>query len=115
MSECVLCEQQITNPLSPERLVEQMKAWLIDESPELIDEMEERAEELLNSPTSNDFCIITKNPMGVCAYCFTEHMFRWLLMKRPTQRIVEEYLTYFSFDVSRKGYIHEAEKRGYSY
>lgn len=116
MGACVLCEQQITNPLSPERLAEQMKAWLQDSNPQLLDSFEDKSREIMTDLEGHeDFCIVTGKGMSVCAYCFTEHVFRWLLSLKPSQEMVEQYLTYFNFDVSRKGYIDHAIKLGYAY
>ncbi len=115
MGECVLCEQQITNPLSSGRLAEQMKTWLMETKPELIQVMEKKAEEVLDGTTGDSFCVVTGRKMNLCAYCFTKHIFDWLLSTKPSQDMVDQYLTYFSFDVSRKGYIQTAEKAGYFY
>ena len=115
MGACVLCEQQITNPLSPERLAEQMKVWLYESKPDLVKDFEDKSREILTHDSGDDFCIVTGKRMCLCAYCFTEHIFSWLLSKKPTQELVEQYLTYFNFDVSRKGYIEKAERLGYAY
>ena len=111
MGACVLCEQQITNPLSPERLIEQMKTWLWDERRDLIRGLEAAADELLDS-NGDDVCIVTGNKMKVCVYCFTEHIFKWLLSQNVEPEVLEEYITYFNFDEGRLGYWHTANAMG---
>lgn len=111
MGECVLCEQQITNPLSPERLVEQMKTWLFETRVDLIEGLEKQAAELIDGSGDN-FCVVTGNRMKVCVYCFTEHIFKWLVVQSVGRELLQQFIQYFNFDESRHGYWVLAEKLG---
>lgn len=114
MGACVLCEQQITNPLSPERLIEQMETWLTEKRPDLIRGLKAKADELLDENINNDqeICIVTGKKMKVCVYCFTEHIFKWLLSQKPGLALMKQYMTYFNFDESRHGYWQTAYELG---
>ena len=114
MGECVLCKQQITNPLSPERLTEQMETWLQEERPDLVRGLKARADELMDRNKENfeDICIVTGKKMKVCVYCFTEHIFKWLLAQKPGPAVLRQFITYFNFDEGRHGYWQTAYELG---
>ena len=115
MGACVICGDHITNPLSPQRLQLQMQVWLAQTSPQLIAPVVKRATELVTPlKHANDRCIITGKAMNVCAYCFTEHVYNWLVETNQPQELVSEYLTYFNFDGEKLGYWQDALARGYA-
>jgi hypothetical protein len=106
--------QQITNPLCPERLVEQMRTWLRDEHEDLIKGLEVASDEVLPCEhAGDDFCIVTGNKMSICVYCYTEHIFNWLLSTNPDKELLNEFMTYFNFDEGRRGYWRVADKLGF--
>ena len=113
MGACVLCKEQITNPLGPQRLTEEMTTWLAESRPELITEFKEDATTFLNRKifTPNDYCIIKGKPMNVCAYCFTEHVFHWLEEQQADAPLMKEYITFFDFDITKQGYVKEYEEK----
>ncbi len=110
MGACVLCEQQITNPICPERLESQMKTWLLETKPELIEELEEESRVFSKCADSEDVCIITKRHMNVCVYCYTEHIFNWLKQTNADKETLSEFMQYFNFDLGWKGYYEEAQR-----
>jgi hypothetical protein len=104
MGACVLCEEQITTPLGPQRLGEQIATWINETNPTLADEFTNVSNELLESKQyGDDVCIINKCPMRVCAYCYTEHIFSWLLSTKPSWETIREFLIYFDYDTSKFG------------
>jgi len=113
MGACVLCEQQITNPICPERLESQMKTWLVETRPELIELLEEESKVFMPCTDSDDVCIITKARMNVCVYCYTEHIFNWLRSLKVDKTVMQEFMQYFDFDLGRKGYYEYAEALGF--
>ena len=112
MGACVTCGQQITNPLCPERLAEQMKTWLAETKPELISALDNRTEDFLDKPSGRDTCIVTGKKMDVCPYCYTEHIFDWLTSLNLNSELITQYLTFFHFDEGRLGYWQRAEQLG---
>lgn len=112
MGACVVCKEQITNPLSPERLAEQMKTWLMESKPELINGLDKKTDELLPCSHEDDFCIVTGKRMSICPYCYTEHIFNWLRSIKLEAKLMTEFLTYFHFDGAKLGYWQKAEALG---
>ncbi|MCF7866499.1 hypothetical protein K9M18_03650 [Candidatus Woesearchaeota archaeon] len=112
MGACVTCGQQITNPLCPERLAEQMSVWLAETKPELMVALNNKTEDFLNRPSGDDFCVVTGKRMDICPYCYTEHIFDWLVSLKLGFNILEEYLIFFHFDEGRLGYWKKAEELG---
>ncbi|MCF7871961.1 hypothetical protein K9L97_02910 [Candidatus Woesearchaeota archaeon] len=115
MGACVTCGQQITNPLCPERLAEQMTTWLAESKPELIKALNNKTDEFLSRSYGDDFCIVTGKKMDVCPYCYTEHIFNWLVSLKVSSELLAEYITYFHFDGGRLGYYRKAEQLGAVY
>lgn len=112
MGECVVCRQQITNPLSPERLAEQMSSWLAEVRPELMKGLTDKTEEILPLECGDVNCIVTGRPVSLCTYCYTEHIFNWLISIRAGTDLVAEFITYFHFDGARQGYWRVADELG---
>lgn len=112
MGNCVGCDQQITNPLSPERLAEQMKTWLAETKPNLIKALEDKTEEFLPMHIGEDRCVVTGKRMDVCPYCYTEHIFNWLVSLKLDSSILAEFMTFFHFDEGKLGYYRRAEHMG---
>ncbi len=112
MGACVLCKEQITNPLSPQRLSEGITTWLADSTPELINEFQEEVRSLLDkNVSSNDYCIITGESMDMCVYCFSEHVFHWLEDQQLIAPLMDEYVTFFNFDITGGGYMKKFEEK----
>lgn len=114
MGACVLCKEQITNPLSPERIEEQIASWLIDSQPELVNSFFETSKEIIENNVKNeDFCIVTGKKMNVCTYCYTEHILKWLLTTKPDWKTIKEYFKYFDYDAEKLGYTRDIQALGY--
>lgn len=114
MGACVQCTEQITNPLSPQRLTEQVTTWLGEARPELAKAFAVEADKLIhNTADADDFCIVNRNEMSLCAYCFTEHIFHWLVNQDLTNELMADYVTFFNYDVTDKGYRQVARDLGY--
>ncbi|MCF7799125.1 hypothetical protein K9M74_04430 [Candidatus Woesearchaeota archaeon] len=105
MGACVLCEEQITTPLGPERLGEQIEAWINETDSNMLKSFRKASDELLDvNRFTDDICIVNKTPMHVCAYCYTEHIFKWLLTTKPSWEQVRSFLLHFDYDTSKYGY-----------
>lgn len=114
MGDCVICEEQITNPLGPQRLQEQVATWLHESRPELLSNFFEASQEIMPLEESGeDVCIVKGNKMNICAYCYTEHILKWLLSTKPDWNTIKEYFTYFDYDAEHLGYSRNVEAKGY--
>ncbi len=113
MGTCVLCEEQITTPLGPERLGEEIATWMREAYPAQLDNFRKASDELLFTGNKNglDKCIITHKPMQVCTYCYTEHVFKWLLSTKPSWKILKEFLLHFDYDTSKYGIVIQPEEK----
>ncbi len=106
MGACVLCEEQITTPLGPERLEEQIEAWINETSPDKLDSFRKASDELLSvNNFTTDYCIVDRKPMHICAFCYTEHIFKWLLSTKPDWNTVRQFLLHFDYDTSKYGVV----------
>jgi len=114
MGACVLCEEQITNPLGPQRMEEQIATWLRESKPELLDDFFKTSREIIPlNEVGDDFCIVNGNRMNICPYCYTEHVLKWLLNTNPSWETIKEYFVHFDFDAERLGYTRHVEAKGY--
>jgi len=93
MSECILCDDVITNPVCMECLEKQTKSWLYEVRPKLVDEFKTVASEIPFA-TGNTICILCKHDMSVCPYCYTKHILTWL---KAYPELVEEFKFFFNF------------------
>ena len=102
--ECVMCSEAITNPICPACLQEGVQQWLMEQGQErLADEVNELTRNVFAN-NGDAFCIKCDSVMSLCAYCYTKEVFH-LLSKRP--RLMNEYLTYFNYDLEHEGYSKE--------
>ena len=97
MGACILCEEQITNPLCPERIEEQMSTWLNERQPELITKFFEVSSEIISKNSSFDRCIIKDKSMNICPYCYSQHILHWLLSISPSWDLLKEFFLHFDY------------------
>jgi len=107
MENCVMCEEPITNPLCPGCIQEGMQQWLFEQGQ---DELAHRLRELTRNVFANNgntHCIKCDSLMRLCTYCYSGQVFT-LIKEQP--KLVEQYLTYFNFDLDHQGWEQEARK-----
>ena len=102
-AECVVCDEVITQPLCAPCVTDEMEVWLQEVRPDLVDEMKTVASEMWISRGEMS-CILCKDNMDVCTYCFTLHILNWLQDK---PELVPRFLQYFNFDLHYQGYAKE--------
>lgn len=94
MEECVLCNEVITNPVCMSCVETEMKVWLQERKPDLIEELKTKTFELaLDLGETN--CVLCKNNMSVCTFCYTQHIRSWL---KEYPELLEEFKIFFSFN-----------------
>ena len=104
MQECVLCKENITNPLCPNCISDQVITWLKEVKPEIVEELRQETKKLDLGLFNKNECIKCKGFMDICTYCYTEHVFEWLKKKHTSKNTENEFIKFFHFDLERKGY-----------
>ena len=112
MGECVVCRETVTNPVCPSCLSAEIGAWLEETKPELLERFNEASKEMDLVLFNEETCILCKQGMDVCTYCYTEHIFNWLMREKSGKKLMREFLTYFNYDSGLRGYLFKAEKLG---
>lgn len=77
MSECIVCNQVVTNPVCVDCMEKEVEVWLFENRPDLISKLKDKTFEINFSSGETD-CILCGNPMCICTYCYSEHLFSWL-------------------------------------
>lgn len=107
MQECVLCEEYITNPLCPECICAQVTDWLREFKPELVSGLVLETSKMSLGLFNENSCIKCSGFMDVCTYCYTKHILEWLKTQKVTETRMSEFITFFHFDLEKKGYLSE--------
>ena len=100
---CVACEEEITNPLCPQCLHEEMRQWLLEQGED------RRAATVGSFPVPGNgetTCIKCHAPMAICTYCCTRDA---LPLVRDDRKLLAQYLLYFNFDLGHLGWEQEAQ------
>ena len=95
MHECVVCDEAVTNPICPKCIETEIVTWLHEFRPELIDELREVTDEILTEEGSTQ-CILCKDKMAVCTFCYTQHIKNWL-KNYPLAK--KEFRTFFNYGI----------------
>ncbi len=108
--ECVLCKEAVTNPVCASCLEAQMSIWLNEIKPDLVNKLKEKTNEVSFEFDTVGECILCNKDINLCAYCYTEHIFNWLIDNN--RELAKKFITYFNFDLEHRGYHNKAEKLG---
>lgn len=98
MSECVECREVITNPLCPACLKKAVVQWLAEKDPQQVQAFHS-AHRKLTSGQGTMKCIKCRKPMDICTHCYSAAILTWLRRQPTLQEEVEEYLTFFNFEL----------------
>ncbi|MBC8494695.1 hypothetical protein H8D36_00915 [archaeon] len=102
MSECLICEEVITNPVCTECLQKEMETWLYETRPDLMEELQNRSFELFFD-RGNTNCLVCKTEMSICPYCFTDHIRSWVIEKCP--ELLDKFNIFFNFHYAQESWI----------
>ncbi|MDO8740246.1 MAG: hypothetical protein Q7J54_01585 [Candidatus Woesearchaeota archaeon] len=94
---CILCSEQITQPVCFNCLAKEMACWLDERNKALVPLLIGRASIFKVYKHKAARCIICKGNMNVCAHCFSMEIHDWLNESYPD--IAEEFGEYFNFDL----------------
>jgi hypothetical protein len=92
---CILCHEQVTNPLCPECLGEAIEQWLWESAPERIEGLHNETDTLRHPHGVR--CVRCHARFDVCTYCYTKQIFNWL----KGSKLQLEFLEFFNFDMYR--------------
>ena len=105
-NNCIHCNQVITNPVCPHCLEESINDWLSQKRPALAKEIKAVPKEYITG-IEETHCIFCGRIMNLCSYCYTAEIFEILEKKAP--ELIEEFVTFFNFDLLHEGYIKRTE------
>ena len=115
MTLCIQCDEHITNPIHPDRLMAEVRQWLHQVAPYMLPVFPTIKQSLPKSNLDDvcETCIHEGKKTQVCPYCVTEHVYDWLCdMDAPTG-VIERYLKLFSYDHEHKGFEVRARRYGH--
>ncbi len=93
-ARCIQCDEPITNPICPDCLAKQMRAWLSEIAPSL-------SKEISGFGMDGEIaCIFCGNSMSICAHCFSKDIYEQL--KEKDAKIAREFMSRFDFDLRRE-------------
>jgi len=96
--DCILCGEAITNPISPQRLMEQVVYWALEKKPSLVPIVRDITECFMAFSHENTTCVITKENTNVCPHCYCKEVFSWLL-ENGHENLAEEFMQRFNFEL----------------
>ena len=108
---CLVCKEEITNPICPECLARTIIAWAVN-YPKIALKLTEPIKTYLDKTRTFEgmqFIKCEKYKAFECPYCFTNFIYKELKKITKDKRILHEYLTYFNFDSKHTGYWKEKE------
>ncbi len=76
---CNICKEVVTNPICPGCIAKSIKAWLIQNNPELAESINSRLDifELCDDEEAVN-CIKCGNQVNICMYCSTQEIYDWI-------------------------------------
>jgi len=98
MQECNACRENITTPVCPHCLEQEVIAWLQDyfpNKPELRFNIMDITDDLVTGsyPISSN-CLLCKGAVSVCRDCFVEEVINWL--KKHYSSLIPNFLQVFA-------------------
>ena len=100
-NSCIHCDQVITNPVCSHCLERSVKDWLYQRNPSVVKLVESINKEYITG-FEGTRCISCGRIMNLCSYCYTAELFDLLELNAP--ELVEEFVTFFNFDLLHEGY-----------
>lgn len=107
---CVECNEGIYNPVCPSCLSREVEAWL--DGARLGKEIKGKIKRIKDRDELGGVrCAICKEQeTSICPYCSTRHIYDALLTAGASKKVVEEFLTFFNFDLEHSGYSKDFEE-----
>ena len=99
---CISCLETIHHPLCASCLTSSTYEWLETRNSRVKVSFSEFIPRLITRVRGGSACIRCPKKSGVCPYCFTEIVSRWLDKRAP--RLSMDYRKIFNFDFNKTGY-----------
>ncbi len=114
---CDVCSEIVTNPLCPECLTTEIKAWLTlypDLSKALVPKLATYLKKVDDHRhLEGTQCIRCNNTRAfVCPHCFTMYVLAELKRQEANRIVMREFLEFFNYDFDREYFSNEAERYG---
>jgi hypothetical protein len=112
-TECVLCSENINQPLCHECLASQVKTWLTyypDIKKKVSPKINSFVKEVEDLIVETSACVAcNKNKAALCPYCFTDKVYRILKKSKISPMVIGDFIATFNFDLDHTGYTLEEE------
>lgn len=92
MGECIDCNEFVTNPVCIDCVENEMEVWLLETRPNLVNGLHQKTDEI-NLNMGDSHCILCKETMSVCTFCYREHILQWV---KNYPELVPQFKTYFN-------------------
>jgi hypothetical protein len=93
-TSCVECEHQITNPICPDCLAQDMRAWIAEVSPEMVMDVDGF------SMDGDVSCLFCHQSISICAHCYSKDVYEQLALK--DKKLAREFMARFDFDLRKE-------------
>ena len=93
---CLVCEEDITNPICPDCIEKEICAWLSERDPELIPSVKSKGNDALTRWVTN--CIICGKNMGICGHCFSKEVLE-VINNRNDKHLTNDFISFFNFEL----------------
>ena len=91
---CVECEHQISNPICPDCLAQDMRAWIAEVSPDMVMDVDGF------SMDGDVSCLFCGNSISICAHCYSKDVYEQLALK--DKKLATEFMARFDFDLRKE-------------
>lgn len=106
---CMVCREIITNPICLECIAREIKAWLLDESENVLINgvnnmmgLDKRIEMSIETERENEKgvqCIICKeHHVNLCPHCFSKKVYE-MLKENASKKLLKQFLVFFNYDL----------------
>jgi hypothetical protein len=95
--KCVVCSDTVTHPVCAECVANEIKQWLHEEKPKLVQQVD-RTLKVFSGLPSEASCILCNNGLNVCTHCFAKEVFSMIQARAP--ELEESFLRQFDYELT---------------
>lgn len=95
---CVVCDEVITNPICPDCLGQQFKAWLGEHRRTVHLKMQKELYGFENMTDEGTDCILCGEPMNVCPHCLAKAAKR-IVEGEEDIELQSQFMTHFNWNL----------------
>ena len=94
---CGICNEAVTNPICPQCLERQMKAWVNAKKPCMTEIVEGTADVVQGFEEGHGNCILCNGRINACAHCVVKVVYHAL--KSNDEELAEAFRQAFNYDL----------------